>query len=337
MKLIIQIPCLNEEATLPATLADLPRVVAGFDAVEWLVIDDGSTDRTAVVAREHGVDHVVRFTANKGLATAFQAGLDAALKLGAAVIVNLDADNQYSAGSIPDLVAPIVRGEADFVVGDRGVGSHPEFSPSKRMLQRLGSWVVRQASGTDVPDATSGFRAYSRQAALGVNVVTRFTYTLETIIQAGHSGVTVTHVPIAVNPATRDSRLFRSKRQYIRRSMGTILRQYVVYRPLRVFMPLALVCGVFGIALLARFGWFYITEDGSGHVQSVVVGAVATLAAIQLAMLGLIAELLRTNRLIAERTLRRVRSLELALDIRPDGLMSHDVEGHADEAAHSPH
>lgn len=321
MKLILQIPCLNEEATLPATVADLPREVPGFATVEWLVIDDGSTDRTAEVARELGVDHIVRFTSNKGLATAFQVGLDAALKLGADVIVNLDADNQYSARSIPDLVAPIVRGEADFVVGDRGVADHPEFSPSKRLLQRLGSWVVRQASGTDIPDATSGFRAYSRQAALGVNVVTRFTYTLETIIQAGHSGVTVTHVPIEVNPATRASRLFRSKRQYIRRSMGTILRQYVVYRPMRVFMPLASVFGLVGLVLLARFGWYYLTEDGpTGHVQSLVVGAVAAVIAIQLAMLGLIAELLRTNRVIAERTLRRVRAVELAVGVPPDGL-----------------
>jgi glycosyltransferase involved in cell wall biosynthesis len=210
MKLIIQIPCFNEEEFLPATLAALPRAVEGFDAVEWLIVDDGSTDRTAEVARECGVDHIVRFNANKGLGVAFQAGIDAALKLGADVIVNTDADNQYRGDYVPKLVAPILAREADIVVGDRNVKEHEEFSPLKKALQSWGSWVVRRASGTDIPDTTSGFRAYSREAALRLNVLSRFTYTLETIIQAGKSDLAVRHVPIQTNQKTRESRLFRS-------------------------------------------------------------------------------------------------------------------------------
>ncbi|MFL5860511.1 MAG: glycosyltransferase family 2 protein, partial [Solirubrobacteraceae bacterium] len=210
MKLIIQIPCFNEEAQLPVTLAHLPRELDGFDAVEWLIIDDGSTDRTIEVARTHGVDHIVKLTNHKGLAAGFQAGLDAGLKLGADVIVNTDADNQYEGADIPKLVAPILRGEADMVVGDRGVDSNEHFSHSKRRLQRLGSWVVRQASSTEVPDTTSGFRAYNREAALQMQVVSKFTYTLETIIQAGKLLVALDHVPVRTNPKTRESRLFPS-------------------------------------------------------------------------------------------------------------------------------
>lgn len=321
MKLVIQIPCLNEERTLPLALAALPREVEGFDEVAWLVIDDGSHDRTSTVARECGVDHIVRFTSNKGLATAFQAGLDAALKLGADVVVNTDADDQYRAGDIPLLVAPILAGEADVVIGDRGVGSHDGFSPSKRALQRMGSWVVRQASGTDVPDATSGFRAYDRQAALSVNVASRFTYTLETIIQAGRSDITVAHVPIGTNPALRDSRLFRSNTQYVRRSMGTLLRLYAMYRPLRFFLLAAAVFGGAGLALFARFAFFYLTEPGpTGHVQSLVVGGVLLVVAVLLGMLGVLAELLRNNRLLIERTLRKVRAIELAVGVEAEGL-----------------
>src|SRR5690242_2736369 len=244
MKLIIQIPCLDEEKTLPITLRDLPREVDGFDAVEWLIIDDGSTDRTIEVAREHGVDHIVRLTNNKGLASGFQAGLDAALKLGADVIVNTDADNQYYGPDIPKLVAPIVAGEADMVVGDREVMTIDHFSPAKKSLQRLGSWVVRQASQTSVPDTTSGFRAYNREAALALQVVSKFTYTLETIIQAGKMTVAVDHVPIRTNEKTRESRLFKSMWQYVRRNMVSIFRIYSMYEPLRVFMTLAAIIGV---------------------------------------------------------------------------------------------
>lgn len=329
MKLIIQIPCLNEERALPATLAELPRAVEGFDTVEWLVIDDGSTDGTVEVARRHGVDHVVSLAANRGLATAFQAGIDAALKLDADVIVNTDADNQYRAEGIPALVAPIVAGEADVVIGDRGVSDHPEFSPAKRALQNLGSWVVRKASGTGVADTTSGFRAYSREAALGVNVTSRFTYTLETIIQAGHSGLVVTSVPVGINPAVRPSRLFRSSGSYVRRSGGTIVRQFLVHRPLAVFMPLALVFGLVAAILLVRFGILYVTTEGpTGHVQSLVVGAVAGLLAVQFAVLGLIADLLRTNRILLERSLRRVRAIELSTGVPPDRITTPDAGAH---------
>jgi glycosyltransferase involved in cell wall biosynthesis len=222
VKLIIQIPCFNEELALPVTLSELPRSVAGFDTVEWLVIDDGSTDRTIEVARANGVDHIVRLTNNKGLAQAFQAGLDAALKLGADVIVNTDADNQYSSADIPKLVAPIVRGEADLVVGDREVMTIEHFSGLKKLLQRLGSWVVRQASNTTVPDTTSGFRAYNREAALQVQVVSRFTYTLETVIQAGKMLVAIDHVPIRTNPKMRESRLFTSISSYVRTNAASI-------------------------------------------------------------------------------------------------------------------
>jgi glycosyltransferase involved in cell wall biosynthesis len=327
VKLIIQIPCLNEEAVLPQTLAALPREVEGFDTVEWLVIDDGSTDRTAELARLCGVDHIVRFTSNKGLAVAFQAGIDAALKLGADVIVNTDADNQYRAEDIPKLVAPILGQEADLVVGDRNVRDQGEFSGVKKVLQSWGSWVVRQASETEVPDVTSGFRAYNREAALRLNVVSRFTYTLETIIQAGKTDLAVTHVPIGTNPKSRESRLFRSIPQYVKRSLGTILRIYVMYEPLRVFLWLAAVAGLGGLALVARFGWYYFTEpQPTGHVQSLVVGVGLLILSLQLAMLGVIGDLLRANRVIGERTLHRVRKLELTLGVLPDTLPGELVE-----------
>ena len=331
MKLVIQLPCLDEERTLPIALADLPREVDGFDVVEWLVIDDGSADGTAAVARECGVDHVVRLGSHKGLAVAFQAGLDAALKLGADVIVNTDADNQYDARDIPRLVAPILAGEADMVVGDRRVGAQEEFSKPKKLLQGWGSWVVRQASGTDVPDTTSGFRAYTREAALRLNVVSRFSYTLETIIQAGKSDIAIGHVPVRTNPRTRDSRLFRSTREYIRRSVGTILRVYAMYEPLRIFAWLALVFGAAGLALFGRFAWFYFTQDGpTGHVQSLVVGAALLVFALQLAVLGVLGDLLRANRVLIERTLHRVRKVELELGVRPDALSGEEVGSGAD-------
>ena len=321
MKLIIQIPCLNEEDALPATLAALPREVEGFDTVEWLVVDDGSTDRTAQVAREGGVDHIVRFNTNKGLAVAFQAGIDASLKLGADVIVNTDADNQYRADDIPALVAPILAREADVVVGDRSVKEQDEFSRVKRILHSWGSWVVRQASQTDIPDVTSGFRAYNREAALRLNVLSRFTYTVETIIQAGKSDLAITHVPIRTNPKVRESRLFSSIRQYVKRSVTTILRIYLMYEPLPAFLWPAAVVGLGGLALLGRFAWFYFTAPGpTGHVQSLIVGVALLIFALQLVLLGVIGDLLRMNRLISEQTLHRVRKIELVLGIGPDVL-----------------
>lgn len=329
-KLIIQIPCLNEEAVLPETLADLPRTVEGFDDIEWLVIDDGSTDRTSAVARDLGVDHIVRFNSNKGLAVAFQAGLDAALKLGADVIVNTDADGQYRADDIPKLVAPILAHEADIVVGDRNVRGHEEFSRVKKLLQRWGSWVVRRASKTDIPDTTSGFRAYSREAALRLNVVSSFTYTAETLIQAGRSDLAVTHVPIRTNPRTRESRLFKSLGQYVARSIGTILRISVMYEPLPAFLVPAALIGAGGIALLGRFGWFYFTQPGpTGHLQSLIVGVALLIFAVQLVLLGVISDLLRSNRIISERTLQKVRKIELALGIRPDAGSHEDLVGSA--------
>ena len=294
-------------------MADLPRVVSGFDEVLWLVVDDGSSDETAEVAKACGADAVVKLTQNKGLAVAFQVGLDASLRLGADVIVNTDADNQYSASNIPDLVEPITSGDADLVVGSRDISNHEEFSTLKKFLQKIGSWVVRQASSTEVSDVTSGFRAYSKEAALQVNVVSQFTYTLETLIQAGRSDLVVSDIPIKVNPTTRPSRLFRSKRQYVRRSAGTISRAYAMHQPLRVFNIPAAIFALVGIVLFGRFGWFYVTAGGEGHIQSLIVGAVCLLVAMQMLMLGLLADLLRSNRVISERVLRRVRNIELTL------------------------
>jgi glycosyltransferase involved in cell wall biosynthesis len=317
MKLIIQIPCFNEEQTLPGTLADLPREVAGFDEVEWLVIDDGSSDRTLEVARAHGVDHIVRLTNNKGLAYAFQAGLDACLKLGADVVVNTDGDNQYNAADIPKLVEPVLRGDADMVVGDREVMNIQHFSPLKKSLQRLGSWVVRQASETDVPDTTSGFRAYNREAALQLIVVNRFTYTLESIIQAGKQFIAVQHVPIRTNPKTRESRLFPSMWSYVRRNALSIFRIYTRYEPLRVFMAAAAVVGLAALIVWARYAYFYIDGDGAGHVQSLILGAVLFNAAMVLAALGVIGDVMSANSHMVQRVFERVRRIELQLDTPP--------------------
>ena len=317
MKLIIQIPCFNEEETLPATLADLPREVDGFDTVEWLVIDDGSVDKTIDVARAGGVDHIVKLTNNKGLAAGFQAGLDACLKLGADVIVNTDADNQYDASFIPALTAPIVSGSADMVVGDRETDSIEHFSPLKKRLQYLGSWVVRQASDTGVPDTTSGFRAYNREAAIQLVVVSKFTYTLETIIQAGKQLVAITDVPIKTNPKTRESRLFPSMWSYVRRNMVSIGRIYAQYEPLRVFMGLGLLLTALAAVPFIRFLVAYIGGDGAGHVQSLIVGAVLFNAAVMLFALGIIGDLLSAQRSLIQRTFERVRRIELSLDIPP--------------------
>jgi glycosyltransferase involved in cell wall biosynthesis len=317
MKLIIQIPCWDEEDQLPTTLADLPREVAGVDVVEWLVIDDGSTDRTVEVARQHGVDHIVRLTNNKGLAAAFQAGLDASLKLGADIIVNTDADNQYNAGDIPNLIEPILKGRADMVVGARPIDSIEHFSPIKKRLQRVGSAVVRRASQTTVEDTTSGFRAYNREAALQVNVVSKFTYTLETIIQAGKMTVAIDHVPVATNPKTRESRLFPSMWAYVRRNGVAIFRIYAMYEPLRVFMAAALVLGVGALVLWARFIISYVDGNGGGHVQSLILGAVLFIASVQLAALGVMGDILAGSRVISQRTLERVRRIELKMGIEP--------------------
>jgi glycosyltransferase involved in cell wall biosynthesis len=318
MKLLIQIPCFNEEGQLPLTLSRLPRQVDGFDAVEWLIIDDGSTDATVAVARENGVDHVVRLTNHKGLAAAFQAGLDAGLKLGADVIVNTDADNQYEGSDIPRLVAPIVHGQADMVVGDRQIGTVEHFSGSKKLLQRLGSWIVRQASATAVPDTTSGFRAYNREAALQVQAVSKFTYTLETLIQAGKLLVAVEHVPVHTNPKTRESRLFPSTASYVRRNALSIFRVYSQYQPLKVFWSGALVMGLAAAAVFIRFLISFVQHPHiSGHVQSLIAGAVLFNAAMLLGALGVIGDLLDAQRTISQRTFERVRRIELQLGVEP--------------------
>ena len=317
MKLIIQIPCFNEEEQLPATLADLPRTLDGIDTIEWLIIDDGSTDRTIEVAREHGVDHVVRLTNNKGLAAGFQAGLDACLKLGADIVVNTDADNQYSAADIPKLVSPILRGDADMVIGDREVMTIEHFSGVKKLLQRLGSWIVRRASDTTVPDTTSGFRAYNREAALQVQVVSRFTYTLETVIQAGKMLVAIDHVPIRTNPKMRESRLFSSMSSYVRTNAASIFRVYTHYEPLRVFLAAAAIVGLVALIVWGRFAVLFITGHGQGHVQSVVLGSMLFVVAVQLAALGVIGDLLAANRVLIQRTLERTRRIELKLGVEP--------------------
>jgi glycosyltransferase involved in cell wall biosynthesis len=318
MKLIIQIPCLNEEATLPATIADLPREVEGVDEIELLVVDDGSTDRTVEVARECGVEHVVRFTNNKGLAAAFQAGLDAALKLGADVIVNTDADNQYRGADVAKLVAPILAGEADMVVGNRQIAGIEHFSALKKALQRLGSWVVRRLSGTAIADTTSGFRAYNREAALGLLVVDDFTYTLESLIQAGKMLVAVDQVEIGVNPQTRESRLFGSTGAYVRRNALSILRIYARYEPLRVFATAGLLVAVLALAAWMPFllDWI-LNGDSAGHIQSLILGAVLFIAAVQLVALGVIGDLLAGQRVMTQRVFERVRRVELTLGVEP--------------------
>lgn len=311
-KLIIQIPCLNEAETLPATLADLPRGIAGIDRIEWLVIDDGSDDATAQVARAHGVDHVIRFRTRKGLAAAFMAGLDAAVRLGADYIVNTDADNQYAGADVAALVQPLLDGAADVVIGDRNVATLRRMPPLKRWLQRIGSWVVRQVSNTKVPDATSGFRAYTREAALRQTVVSDFSYTLETIIQAGRKRMAIAHVPVTTNDSTRPSRLFDSVFTYVRKSAATIVRTYTLYEPLTVFTTagLALIAGGLGISL--RFLYFYFNGAGSGHVQSLILAAVLLIVGFQVLLIGLLADVLSANRKLTEELLYRVRTLEAA-------------------------
>ncbi len=318
MKLIIQIPCLNEEAQLPIALPELPREVPGFTSVEWLIIDDGSTDRTIEVARELGVDHIVRLPQNRGLAAAFQAGLDASLKLGADVIVNTDADNQYDASYIPMLVAPILQGNADLVVGDRNVRGVDEFSGLKIRLQLLGSWVVRKASATEVPDATSGFRAYGREAAIQLTVVNRYTYTIESIIQAGKMNSAVVSIPIETNDKIRESRLFGSMWGYIRRNALTIGRVFAAYEPLKFFGSLAALAAAAAVAAFVPFTWDAVVNgDTSGHLQSIIVGAICALAAVQLFALAIVADLISGHRLVTQRVLERVRRLELAAGVPP--------------------
>ncbi len=300
MKLIIQIPCLNEAESLPITLRALPRQVPGFDTVEWLIIDDGSTDGTAEIARQYGVDHVIRHPKNKGLARAFMTGLDACLHLGADVIVNTDADNQYNADDIPLLVEPILSRRAEMVIGARPIDTIEHFSLTKRFLQRLGSRAVRVASGTDVADAPSGFRALSRTTAQQLILFSNYTYTLETIIQAGQKDITVVSVPIRVNEDLRPSRLVRSVPSYVRRSLVTIIRLLVVYRPFRFFGTVGIVLFTAGFLIGLRFLWAYANGNGEGHIQSVVLASVLLGMGFQTILIAFVADLLAANRKLLE-------------------------------------
>jgi glycosyltransferase involved in cell wall biosynthesis len=318
-KLIIQIPCLNEAATLPATLADLPRTIPGIDTIEYLVIDDGSRDETAAVARAHGVHHVVRFRRQKGLAAAFMAGIDASLKLGADFIVNTDADNQYSGRHIVRLLEPLLSGDCDIVIGDRNIREIRHMSWHKRLLQRLGSWAVRQVSGTEVPDTTSGFRSYTRDAALRMTLVSEYSYTLESIIQAGKQRMAIGHVEVATNPVTRPSRLFDSIVGYIRRSAATIVRIYTMHEPLKVFTYIGTL--VFGIGLFGggRFLYYYFEGEASRHLASLVASAVFMILGFQVVLIGLVADAISGTRKLLEDVLYRMRVMELGNNRHEDG------------------
>lgn len=311
MKCIIQIPCYNEAQTLPQTVADLPTVLPGVDAVEYLVIDDGSSDGTAEVAKRLGVHHVVRHMRNLGLARAFRTGLDACLQLGADIIVNTDADNQYVGADIALLVAPIVAGEAELVVGDRRVAQVAHFSPLKRFLQRFGSWVISQAAGVPVPDATSGFRAMTREVALHTLVLSPYSYTLETLIQAGAQRRAIRFVPIRTNPPTRPSRLMNNLPHYLANSTATIVRAYAFYRPLRVFTTIGLIALLAGTLIGVRFLIAYFSQGGAGHIQSLILAAVLLIAGFQTLLIGLVADLIGANRKIMEEVLVRLRRGEV--------------------------
>ena len=312
MKLIIQIPCYNEENTLEETLACLPRKVDGFSSVEWLIINDGSTDETVEVAKACGVDHIHNLPHNQGLAKAFMAGLEAALSLGADVIVNTDGDNQYKAEFIEDLTRPILSGEAQIAIGARPISTIEHFSPVKRVMQGLGSWVVRKASGLDVADAPSGFRAMHKLAAARLFVFNHYTYTLETIIQAGHLNIPVVSVPVDINPPTRKSRLMRSTLQYILRSAMTIFRITVLYNPFRTFTLAAFLLALPGVIAFLRFLYFYLTGDGTGHVQSLVIGSALIATATILFVGGIIADIVAANRMLLTEIRARTMSEQIA-------------------------
>ncbi len=311
MKLIIQIPCLNEENTLAETLGELPRKIEGIDVIETLVIDDGSTDKTLEVARAQNVDHILQLTNNKGLAKAFIYGINHALKQGADIIVNTDADNQYDAGSIPDLIRPIQDGTADIVIGDRQVETIRHFSPFKILLQKIGSWAVRQLSGTQVPDATSGFRAYSKEAALQLNVFSDFTYTVETIISAGKKNLAIADIPVRTNPKTRESRLFPNIRTYLKRTFVTIVKVYSMYKPLKVFTWAGGLTFTAGFAIGCRYLYFFFQGQTEGHIQSLILSSILLIVGFQIIMMGIVAELIAVNRQLLEDIQVRVKKGEL--------------------------
>lgn len=314
MKLIIQIPCYNEEETLSAALSELPKELNGISKVEWLVIDDGSTDNTVEVAKSHGVNHIVRHTKNLGLARAFSTGLDKCIELGADIIVNTDADNQYCADDIPKLIGPILSGEAEMVVGARSIVDIKHFSTSKKLLQKIGSWVVRLASKTDIPDAPSGFRAISRNAAMQLNVFNEYTYTLETIIQAGQKGIVTVSVPIRTNKDLRPSRLVKSIPGYISRSIMIIIRIFMTYKPFKFFAIPGVTSFVLGFLIGLRFLYFYFTSGGSGHIQSIILAALLLGIGFFLTVIGLLADLISVNRKLLEKVDWHVQQLEERLN-----------------------
>lgn len=310
MKLIIQIPCYNEEENLGVTIKDLPKSIEGIDEIEYLIINDGSTDRTVEVARELGVHHIVNQKRNKGLAYGFMTGLDACLRLGADIIVNTDADNQYCGKDIAKIVKPILENKADIVIGERPIDDTEHFSWKKKKFQHLGSWVVRMTSDTSIPDAPSGFRAYSRDAALRINVVNKYTYTLETIIQAGSNRMAITSVPISTNPELRESRLFKSMWGYMKRSASVIIRSFMMYKPLKFFTILGVIMLLIGCGIGVRFLYFYFLETGDGHVQSLILAAVFIIMGYQTIIAGLQADNIAANRKIIEDIQYRVRKMD---------------------------
>ncbi len=330
MKLIIQIPCFNEEETLSVTLSALPRTIPGFDSVEWLIIDDGSMDKTVEVAKAYGVDHIIRHVGNMGLARAFRTGIDACLQLGADVIVNTDADNQYNADDIPALALPILQHRADLVIGIRPISSIEDFSQLKKILQKLGSWVVRLASKTDVPDATSGFRAMSRSAAQHMMVFNNYTYTLETIIQAGHKNMAIISVPIRVNKQLRPSHLIKSVPSYIMKSIFTIFRIFIIYRPFLFFGTIGASLFLAGFLIGLRFLWKYIGGEGSGHIQSLILSSILLGMGFQTFLISFIADLLSANRKLLEDI--RFRTYQLKTDENIVGTSPKDVSNHSDSS-----
>ena len=311
MKLIIQIPAFNEAEILPETITGLPKEIPGIDEIEYLVVDDGSTDNTSGIAEANGVHHVIRLSKNSGLAAAFLSGIENCIKNGADIIVNTDADNQYNAADINLLIKPIIKNEADIVIGDRKIASQQNFSPFKRYLQRFGSWVVSRAAGVDIPDATGGFRAISRDAALRTLVLSEYSYTLETLIQAGSRSMKVAFVPVRTNPPKRPSRLMRNIPHYIAHSGVAAVRAYAMYRPLRVFSIIAMMVILFGLVLGIRYLYFYLNGQGAGHVQSLILAAVLLIVGFQILLIGLLADLIGFNRKIMEEILYRLRKSEL--------------------------
>lgn len=318
VRLAVQIPCFNEAETLPQTLADVSRPIEGIDQIEVLVIDDGSTDGTADVASVSGADYVVRHRCNRGLAAAFRTGIDHALRLGADVIVNTDGDGQYAGADIPRLIAPILSGEADIVIGDRRPASLAHFSRGKRLLQACGSAVVRRLSRTDVPDVVSGFRAFSREAALQLNLVNSFSHTIETVMQIGDRRLAVVAVPIQARLVERQSRLFHNVPQFLRRSLAVLVRSHLMYHPLRVLAAVGLIVTAVGLVPIVRFLYFFITDGGQGHIQSLVLGAALLCIGFMTLVLSLLADLIAANRRLIELTLEKVRRLELGMQIPHD-------------------